>query len=229
LSPYKFCLNSILCYVFYLLSPSPCHPSILPWYSSLFWLFKISSLPPQLESGCLPIWPLGVPSPFPFVGHVLTPSFMVLISFVLCLFTSSPTSLSVITFKTLVISMPLSSCLIWTYPLKPPLLHPGLRIMSHLLYHWLLTFLDALQVLSKYILCCVFVCYHLNPCHPSISTWMFILSLHFKASSPISVQECCLTPSCSCSFPIPLSRCKSCLNSIFWCAFIGYLLYPCHH
>ena len=40
LSPYKFCLNSILCYVFYLLSPSPCHPSILPWYSSLFWLFK---------------------------------------------------------------------------------------------------------------------------------------------------------------------------------------------
>ncbi len=40
LSPYKFCLNSILCCVFYLLSPSPCHPSILPWYSSLFLLFK---------------------------------------------------------------------------------------------------------------------------------------------------------------------------------------------
>jgi hypothetical protein len=38
--PYRFCVNSILCCVFYLLSPSYCHPSILPWYSSLFWLFK---------------------------------------------------------------------------------------------------------------------------------------------------------------------------------------------
>ena len=36
----SFGLNSILCCVFYLLSPSPCHPSILPWYSSLFWLLK---------------------------------------------------------------------------------------------------------------------------------------------------------------------------------------------
>jgi hypothetical protein len=60
----SFVLNSILCYVFYLLSPSPCHPSILPWHSSLFWLFKISSLPPQFESGSLPIWPLDVPSHF---------------------------------------------------------------------------------------------------------------------------------------------------------------------
>ena len=124
LSPYEFCLNSILCYVFYLLSPSPCHPSILPWYSSLCWLFKISSLPPQLESGNSPIWPMDVPSPFPFACHVLTPSWMILISFVLCLFTSSPTSLSVITFKTIVIPMLLPSYLPWTYPLEPPLFHP---------------------------------------------------------------------------------------------------------
>jgi hypothetical protein len=85
LLPYKFCFKSILCYVFYLLSPSPCHPSILPWYSSLFCLFKISSLPPQLGSGCLPIWPLDIPPSFPFACLVLTPSFMVLISVVLML------------------------------------------------------------------------------------------------------------------------------------------------
>jgi hypothetical protein len=45
----------------------------------------------------------------------------------------------------------------------------------------------------KYICCWVFVYYHLNPCHPSIFTLMLILHLHFKASSPILVQECCLT------------------------------------
>jgi hypothetical protein len=46
---------------------------------------KISSLPPQFESGKLPVWPLDVPSPFPFAGHVPTPSFMALISYVLML------------------------------------------------------------------------------------------------------------------------------------------------
>jgi hypothetical protein len=40
---------------------------------------------------------------------------------------------------------------------------------------------------------CVF-CYHLNPCHPSIFTLMLIMYLYFKASSPIWVQECCLSP-----------------------------------
>jgi hypothetical protein len=59
----------------------------------------------------------------------------------------------------------------------------------------------------KYILCRVFVCYHLNPCHPSICTLMLIMYLYFKASSPISVQECCLTSPCSRSSP---------LSSIAW-------------
>ena len=110
LSPYKFCLNSILCGVFICYHHLVIHRSCLDThlYSGSL---KISSLPPQLESGCLPIWPLDVPSPFPFIGPILTPSFTVLISFVLCLFTSSPASLSVITFRTLVISMPLSLCL----------------------------------------------------------------------------------------------------------------------
>jgi hypothetical protein len=111
LSPYMFCVNSIPCCVFICYHPHfVVHRSFLDThlYSGSL---KISSLPPPLESGCLPIWPLDVPSPFPFAGPILSPSFMVLISFVLCLSTSSPTSLSVITFKTLVISMSLPSCL----------------------------------------------------------------------------------------------------------------------
>jgi hypothetical protein len=45
----------------------------------------------------------------------------------------------------------------------------------------------------KYTLYCVFVRYHPNPCHPSIITLMLILYQHFKATFPISFQECCLT------------------------------------
>jgi hypothetical protein len=111
LSPYKFCVNSIPCRVFICYHPHlVVHRSYLDIYLYSCSL-KISSPPPQFESGNLPIRPLDVPSPFPFAGPVLTLSFMVLISFVLCLFISSPTSFSVITFKTLVISMPLPACL----------------------------------------------------------------------------------------------------------------------
>ena len=144
LSPYKFCLNSILCCVFicyhhYLVIHRSCLDTYLYSCSS-----KISSLPPQFESGNWHILPLDAHSPFPFAGTVLTPFFMVLISFVLCLFTSSPTSLFIITFKTLVISMPLPSCLPWTYPLKPHLFHSCLGIMPHLFHHWLLPLLWCL-------------------------------------------------------------------------------------
>ena len=46
----------------------------------------------------------------------------------------------------------------------------------------------------------MFVCYHLNPCHPSIFTFTLIMYPYFKASSPISVQECCFThPALVCS------------------------------
>jgi hypothetical protein len=167
---------------------------------------KISSLPPQLESGNLPIWPLDVPSPLPLAGPILTSSFVVLISFVLCLSTSSPTSLSVITFKTLVISMPLSSFLPWTYPFKPPLLHPCLRITPHLSHHWLLT---PYKSCLKYIFGCVFDYYHLNPCHPLIFTLMLIMYPYFKAASPISFQEWCLIHPALVRFPFPPSCCKS--------------------
>jgi hypothetical protein len=83
LSPYKFCINSILCcvcicYYHHLVS----HQSYLNTYPYACYL-KISSLPPHFESGNLPIRPLDVSSSFPLVGPVLTPSFVVLISFVL--------------------------------------------------------------------------------------------------------------------------------------------------
>jgi hypothetical protein len=112
LSPYKFLLIPsfavcFICYHHYLVVHRSCLDTYL--YSCSF--KKISSLPPQFESGNLPIWALDVPSPFRFEGPVLTPLFMLLISFILCLFIFSHTSLYVITFKTLVISMPLPSCL----------------------------------------------------------------------------------------------------------------------
>jgi hypothetical protein len=161
---------------------------------------KIPSLPPRFESDNLPIWPLDISSSFPFAGPVLTPSFMVLISYVLCLFTSSHTSLFVNTFKnpcniythvfTLTLNLPFEASPFASLsgdnassissPIAPPSLTP---CKSYL----------------KYILYCVFVRYHLNPCHPLNFNMMLILHLHFKASSPIPIQECCLTPPCSCS------------------------------
>jgi hypothetical protein len=68
-----------ICYHHYLVIHQSCFDTYLYSYS----LKKISSLPPQFKSGSLPIWPLDVPSPFPFVGLVLTPSFVVLIFLVL--------------------------------------------------------------------------------------------------------------------------------------------------
>jgi hypothetical protein len=83
LSPYKFCVNSIPCSVFICYHPHlVVHRSCLDTHLYSYFL-KIPSLPPQFESGSLPIWPLDVPSPFPFVGLVLTPSFVVFIFLVL--------------------------------------------------------------------------------------------------------------------------------------------------
>jgi hypothetical protein len=82
LSPYKFCVNSIPCYVLICYHPHlAVHRSCLDTHLYSYFL-KIPSLPPQFESGNLPIWPLDMPSLFPFAGPILTPSFMVLISFV---------------------------------------------------------------------------------------------------------------------------------------------------
>jgi hypothetical protein len=149
---------------------------------------KIPSFPPQVKSGNLPIWPLGVSSPFPLAGHVLTPSFMVLISFVLCLFTSPLTLLSVITFNPCNIYT-LTFMLTLNLPFKassfPSLFEDNASPTSPLIDP---PYLTPCKFCLKYILCCVLVCYHLNPCHPSIFTLMLILYLHFKASSPISVE-----------------------------------------
>jgi hypothetical protein len=99
LSPYKFCVNSIPCCVLICYHPHlVVHRYCLDTHLYSYPL-KLPSLPPQFESGNLPIWPMDAPSPLTFAGPVLTPSFMVLISFVLCLFTSSHTSLFINTFK----------------------------------------------------------------------------------------------------------------------------------
>jgi hypothetical protein len=83
LSPYKFCVNSIPCCVFIFYYPHlVVHRSCLDTRLYSYFL-KISSLPSQFESGSLPIWPLDVPSHFPFAGLVLTPSFVVFIFLVL--------------------------------------------------------------------------------------------------------------------------------------------------
>jgi hypothetical protein len=90
--PHKFCLSSILRCV------SVCyHPHLVVYRSCLDTHIYFYSLKKFLSSTS--IWErqfthlaLDAPSPFPFACPVLTPSFMVLISFVSCLFTSSPTS-----------------------------------------------------------------------------------------------------------------------------------------
>jgi hypothetical protein len=83
LLPYKFCVNSIPCCVFICYHPHVVvHRSCLNTHLYSYSL-KIPSLPPQFETGNLPIWPLDIPSDFPFAGPVLTPSFTILLSFVL--------------------------------------------------------------------------------------------------------------------------------------------------
>ena len=100
LSPYKFCFNSILCYVFYLLSPLPCHPSILPSYLSLCSLLKSLLSSTSVWEWQFTYLALGRTLYFSICRSCpkLHPLWY-LYSWFLCTFTSSPTSLSVIIFK----------------------------------------------------------------------------------------------------------------------------------
>ena len=149
LSPYKFCVNSIPCCVFICYHPHVVvHRSCLNTHLYSYSL-KIPSLPHQFESDNLPIWPLDVPSPFPLAGPVLTPYLVVRISLVLMPIYLLSYILARYHLQTLVISIPLLSCLHWTYPLKSPHFHPCSGIMPHLFHRWLLPFFDTLQVLSK--------------------------------------------------------------------------------
>jgi hypothetical protein len=183
LSPYKFCLNSILCGVFicyhhHLVIHRSCLDTHL--YSCSL---KISSLPPQSESGNLPIWPLDVPSPFPFTGHVFTPSLMVFIFFVLmpiylllhpCLLSPlNPCDIYALT-SMLTLNLP------FKVSSSPSQFEDNASPTSPLVAYPSLT---PCKSCIKYILCCVFACYHLNPCHFSIFTLVLILYLHFKAFS----------------------------------------------
>jgi hypothetical protein len=63
----------------------------------------------------------------------------------------------------LVIFMSLPRCLLWTYPLKPPLFQPGLRVVCYLSLPWLLSPLVTLQVLSQlHPLSCFYLLLHLT-------------------------------------------------------------------
>jgi hypothetical protein len=73
----------------------------------------------------------------------------------------------------------------------------------------------------KYVLCCVFVRYHLNPCHSSIFTLMLILPLHFKAPPLVPLQECYLT------HPLLVVPFSSVTLQVL--AFIWYHPYLCNH
>ena len=157
---------------FYLLSPLPCHPSVLPWHLSLFLLFK-KSLPPQFESGSLPIWTLDVPSPFSIYRSCLNSilcGIYILGSYAYLPPLLHPCPLS-----------PLNPCNIYTLtftltlnlPFKassfPSLFEDNASPTSSLTTPPCLT---PCKFCLKYIMCCVFVCYHLNPCHPLTFTLM---------------------------------------------------------
>jgi hypothetical protein len=64
LSPYKFCVNSILCCVLFAITITLSSIDLALILIFIPTLKKISSLPPQFESCSLPIWPMDVPSPF---------------------------------------------------------------------------------------------------------------------------------------------------------------------
>jgi hypothetical protein len=76
------CLDFVHGLCFSSLSHLPLSPLYITLMFILYWPFKISSFPSQSECCTLPIVPLDVSSSFPLAGHVLTPTFVVLISFV---------------------------------------------------------------------------------------------------------------------------------------------------
>jgi hypothetical protein len=106
----------------------------------------------------------------------------------LCPFTSSITFLSVITFNPCNIYT-LTFTLTLNLPFKtssfPYLSEDNASPASPLVASPSLT---PCKSCLKDILCCVFVCYHLNPCHPSIFTLILILHLHCILKPPLSFQ-----------------------------------------
>jgi hypothetical protein len=133
LSRYKFCPNSILCCV------SICYHHYLvihrPWLDTYLYSCSLKFPLFHLKSSNLPIWPLDEPSPF-FICRSCLNSILYG-TYILCSYAHLPPLLHscMLSPLSLVISIHLHSCLLWTYPLKPPLFNPCLRIMPHLLHH----------------------------------------------------------------------------------------------
>jgi hypothetical protein len=154
---------------------------------------KISALPPQIESGSLPIWLLDVPSFFTCTSCLNSTLCGI---YILGSYTHLPPILHPCPLLPLNPrdTYALAHMLILNLPFKAnsfsSLFEDNASPTSPLIAPPSLT---SCKFCLKYTPSCVFVCYHLNPCHPSIFTSMLIPYLQFKACSPISVQECCLT------------------------------------
>jgi hypothetical protein len=174
-----------ICYHPHLVIHRSCLDTHLYSYS-----LKIPSLPPQFESGYLPIWPLDVPPAFSTCRSCLNSILggtYILGSYAHLppllhpcpLSPSDPRDIYSLAFLlTLNLSFEVSSF--------PSMFGDNASSISSLTAPPSLT---PCKFCLKYILCCVFARYHPHPCHPSIFTLMLIPYLHFKASSLVLVQE----------------------------------------
>jgi hypothetical protein len=170
LTPYKCCVKSIPCCVFICYHPHlAVHQSCLNTHLYSYFL-KIPSLPPQFESGDYLSGPWTYPFFFvcmPCLNFIL---YGIYIFRFLCPYTSSIAFLSVITFSpcniyTLAFALTLN--LLFKTSSFPSLFEDNASSNS------LLTAPPSLTPCNsylKYVLYCVFDCYHLNPCHPLILT-----------------------------------------------------------
>jgi hypothetical protein len=195
LSPYKFCVNSIICCVFI------CYHHYFAIHRSYLhtYLYACSLKKNLLSSTSIWEWQFT----YLALGRTLFPS--------IC--------------RSCLNSILCGTCILCSYAHLPPLLHPcllsplnprdiySLALMLTLnlpfkisslppqskncnlpTFPWSYPLPCHLRAFNS-ILCCAFALYYLYLSHLSIFTLMLILYLHFKSPSPVSVQDCCLTHS----------------------------------
>jgi hypothetical protein len=142
-------LDSARCYAFACYPLYFCHPFILPWCLSYASYLKTFPPPISIWEWCFTYLTLG---------HILffTACKPCLNSILCCTCTlgsSMPLSFllhpCLLSPLTLTIFMSLPRCLLWTYPLKPPLFQPSSRVLFYLSLPWLLSPFVTLQVLSQ--------------------------------------------------------------------------------
>ena len=133
-------LDSARCYAFACYPLYFCHPFILPWCLSYASYLKTFPPPISIWEWCFTYLTLG---------HILffTACKPCLNSILCCTCTlgsSMPLSLllhhCLLSPLTHAIFMSLPRCLLWTYPLKPPLFQPSSRVLFYLSRSWLFPF-----------------------------------------------------------------------------------------